>query len=127
MHSVYEDMRESEKEVARYLKHLGLKWIYEFPVFIFDEKDRPRVWSPDFYIPKFGMYIEVCGSKDFDYTYRDRIYKDNGYNVIFVHLFKEPEKWKNFLVKRIIEIEELRHDDIMKVVSSLLGNNPSYA
>jgi len=119
MDSVYADMEDSEKEVADCLRELDLWWVYEFPVFVYDEKKRPRVWTPDFYIPKLGMYIEVCGSKDFDYKYREKLYRKNGYHVIFVHLYKERKKWKNYLVKRIMEIEEKRHDEVMKMLRSL--------
>jgi len=117
--SVYADMEDSEKQVANYLRELDLWWIYEFPVFVYDEKKRPRVWTPDFYIPKLGMYVEVCGSEDFNYEYREEIYRKNGYYVIFVHLYKEKKKWKNYLVKRIMEIEEKRHDEVMKMLHSL--------
>jgi hypothetical protein len=116
MFSVYSDMTDSEKQVANYLKELDLWWVYEFPIFIFDEKGRPRVWTPDFYIPKLGMYIEVCGSEDFDYEYRDKIYRGNGYYVIFLHLYKEQKEWKTHLVKKIMEIEELRHSQVMKMI-----------
>jgi len=75
INSIYNDMTESEKEVANYLTKLNLYWIYQAPVFVYDEKDRPRVWTPDFYIPKLGIYIEVCGSKNFNYDYRDNIYR----------------------------------------------------
>jgi hypothetical protein len=50
--SIYSDMENSERQVANYLKKLDLWWIYEFPVFVYDEKSGPRVWTPDFYIPK---------------------------------------------------------------------------
>jgi len=114
--SVYADMKDSEKEVANYLEEIGLWWVHEFPVFVYDDKKRPRVWSPDFYIPKLGMYIEVCGSQEFDYTFREKIYRKNGYYIIFVHLYKEKEKWKKFLVKRIMEIEKKRHDEVMEML-----------
>lgn len=116
----YSDMEKSEKKVARYLNELGLWWIYESPVFVYDEKDRPRVWTPDFYVPKIGMHIEVCGSRNFDYDYRDKIYKRNGIHVMFVHSYKESGKWKKFLVKRIMEIEEERHSEIMSMLHSLI-------
>lgn len=93
MNSIYNDMMDSEKEVANYLTELGLYWIYQSPVFVYDEKDRPRVWTPDFYIPKLGVYIEVCGSEDFNYDYRDKIYRKNGIFVVFIHLFKERGEW----------------------------------
>jgi len=116
----YSDMRKSEKQVAKYLNELGLWWIYESPVFVYDEKDRPRVWTPDFYIPKLGMHIEVCGSVDFDYDYREKTYKKNGIYVIFLHSYKESSKWKKFLVKRIMEIEEIRHSEIISMLHSLI-------
>jgi len=86
---------------------------------VYDEKKRPRVWTPDFYIPKLGMFIEVCGSEEFNYKYREKIYRKNGYYVIFVHLYKERKKWKKFLVKRIMEIEEKRHVSVMKMLHFL--------
>jgi hypothetical protein len=120
MYSVFSDMGDSEKEVAEYLMKLGLYWIYESPVFVYDDKERPRVWTPDFYIPKLGIFIEVCGSEKFDYEYREKIYHKNGFYVIFIHVYKEREKWKTFLVKRIMDIEEPRHDEVMKIVNSLI-------
>jgi hypothetical protein len=117
--SVYADMKDSEKQVADYLRELDLWWWYEYPVFVYDEKKRPRVWTPDFYIPKLGMFIEVCGKEREDYEYRERIFIKNGYNVIFLHLYKERKKWKNYLIARIREIEEKRHDEVMKMLHSL--------
>jgi hypothetical protein len=117
MGSVYNGMTDPEMQVASFLKELGLRWVYEFPVFVYDEKERPRVWTPDFYIPKLGMYIEVCGSEGFNYDYRSEIYRKNGYHVIFLHIYKQPKKWKNFLIARIKEIEGFRHIEVMKVLS----------
>jgi hypothetical protein len=119
MDSIYADMTDSELQVANYLRELDLWWVYESPVFVYDEKNRPRVWTPDFYIQKLGMYIEVCGSKDFDYDYRKRIYRENGYHVIFVHTYKEENEWKNHLVNKIKQIEEFRHSEVMKMINSL--------
>jgi len=54
MESIYSDMTASEREVAAYLKELGLSFMFESPIFLYDEKGRPRVWTPDFYIPKMA-------------------------------------------------------------------------
>lgn len=121
MESGYSDMKDSEREVALYLKKLGLFWRFESPVFVYDERGRPRVWTPDFYIPKLGIYIEVCGSEDFDYKYREKIYRENGVFAVFVHYYKDKSKWKTFLRKRIMEIEDYRHSEIMKMVELLLS------
>jgi len=94
-------MTNAEKEVAYVLKEFGIQWSFEQPVFIWDENKRPRVWAPDFYLAQFGIYIEVCGSKDFDYDYRRKIFDKNGYQVIFLHLYKETNKWKKHLLNYI--------------------------
>jgi hypothetical protein len=88
----------SELEVANVLKKLGISWSYEQPVFVWDENKRPRVWTPDFFLIPFGIYIEVCGSEKFDYEYRRKIFDRNGYRVIFLHVYKETNKWKNHLL-----------------------------
>ena len=97
--SIYNKMTKSEREVADLLKEMGIKWSYEHPVFVWDENKRPRVWTPDFFLISFGIYVEVCGSKDFDYDYRRRIFDKNGHYVIFLHLYKESNKWKHHLLK----------------------------
>jgi len=97
--SIYDQMTKPEKEVASLLKKLGIQWFYEQPVFVWDENKRPRVWAPDFYLTQFGIYLEVCGSKKFDYEYRRKIFDKNGYQVIFLHLYKNTEKWKTHLFK----------------------------
>ncbi len=125
MDSIYPDMIHSEIQVAYYLKELGLHWIYESPVLVYDEKNRLRVWTPAFYIPELGMYVEVCGWGKGTYCeYKEKIYRKNGFYVIFVHFYKERKdwkrkKWKNYLVERIKEIEELRHSEVMKMINSL--------
>ena len=96
--SIYDQMTNAEREVAKLLKDFGIKWSYEHPVFVWDENKRPRVWTPDFFLKQFGIYVEVCGSKDFDYDYRMKIFDKNGHRVIFLHLFKDKEKWIYHLI-----------------------------
>ena len=96
-------MTKPEREVAEYLKNLGINWTYEHPVFVWDDNKRPRVWAPDFYLIHFGVYVEVCGSGDINYDYRRRIFNKNGHNVIFLHLYKDSIKWK-FHLKQYLKI-----------------------
>ena len=116
----YKDMQKSEQIVAKYLNQNGFDWYYEHPVFLYDEKKRPRVWTPDFYLPEFQLYIEVCGSKDFDYSYRDEIYHKNDVPVVFLHLYKDKKEWEKWLRNKILEIEENRHNKVMQLVKKLL-------
>jgi hypothetical protein len=119
MNSV-EDMTDSERQVAEYLKELDLWWWYQHLVFMYDEKKRPRVWTPDFYIPKLGMFIETCGKEREDYKYRKRIYRKNEVHVIFLQMYKGPKKWKKYLVKQIKKIEDFRHNEVMKMIDTLI-------
>ena len=96
--SVYDRMTNAEREVAHLLKEMSIRWTYEHPVFVWDENKRPRVWAPDFYLSQFGIYVEVCGSKDFDYEYRKNIYENNKLNVIFLHAYKKTNKWKKYFL-----------------------------
>ena len=96
--SIYDKMTNAEKEVANELKKMNIRWFYEQPVFVWDENRRPRVWAPDFYLKHFGIYIEVCGSKHFNYDYRRKIFDKNGYQVIFLHLYKDIDQWKSHLL-----------------------------
>jgi hypothetical protein len=116
-------MRQSEKEVSDFLDTLGLDWIFESPIFIFDERGRPRVWTPDFYVPRLNIFIEVCGSANFRYEYREKIYRKNRFQVVFLHYYKDKEKWKTYLVRKIKEIEEQRHDEVMKIVNSVISRS----
>lgn len=114
---VYEGMTYAEKEVARYLHSINLHWIFEHPIFIQDERGRPRVWTPDFYLPELGTYIEVCGKDRKCYSYREKIFKKNRVRTIFIHQFKDGDSWKKFLVREISRINGLRSD---KIKDSLL-------
>jgi len=115
----YADMMESEKQVAKFLDDLGLPWIFQFPVFVYDERKRPRVWTPDFFIPKLGIYIEVCGSKDFDYKYREKICRANNVPVIYIHFYKKQKYWQKFIIIKLKEFEEQRHIEAEKLIENV--------
>ena len=106
---ISDNMTRSEKQVARFLNELNIDWKYEYPIFLYDEDDRPRVWTPD-----LGTYVEVCGSPDFDYDYRRKIYDKNDSKIIFLHYYKDPEKWQNYFV---IELSKLMLARLMFVAN----------
>jgi hypothetical protein len=114
--SVYDQMTRAEREVADVLKDLGIRWSYEHPVFVWDENNRPRVWAPDFYLVHFGIYIEVCGSNQFDYTYRKEIFENNGHRVIFLHLYKDKHKWGNHLLHYLQLFMEKRNYKLNEIL-----------
>ena len=108
MGAVIDKMTEPEKQVAEFLDELRLWYKYKFPVFLYDDKERSKVWTPDLFLPKLGVYIKICGSRAIDYAYREKIFDKNGIYIIFVHHYKEERVWKQFLVERLEYIEEKR-------------------
>lgn len=116
--SVYERMTNAEKEVADLLKEMGIKWSYEHPVFVWDENKRPRVWAPDFYLIHFGVYLEVCGSDQFDYDYRRKVLDKNGYRVIFLHIYKGRKKWNKHLLSYLKLFTESRNDKLNEIIQN---------
>ena len=114
--SIYNKMTSCEKEVAVVLKEMGIKWSYEQPVVVWDENKRPRVWEPDFYLIHFGVYVEVCGSEKFDYEYRRKIFDNNGYRVIFLHLYKKPEEWKHHFINYLQLFMRYRNMKLNKII-----------
>jgi len=64
------------------------------------------------------LYIEVCGSRDFNYEYRDKIYQDNNVSVIFLHFYKKQKYWQKYLLRRIKEVVENRYSVAMKVIEN---------
>ena len=114
--SIYDRMTRSEKKVANLLKEMGIKWAYEHPVFVWDENKRPRVWAPDFFLIPFGIYVEVCGSEDFNYDYRRKIFDNNGHRVIFLHLYKETNKWRYHFIKYLQLFTNNRYLKLNKIL-----------
>jgi hypothetical protein len=108
-------MTRSEKKVAVVLKSLGIRWSFEQPVFVWDGNNRPRVWTPDFFLLHFGIYIEVCGSDTFDYGYRRSIFDKNGYRVIFVHCYENEGKWKQHLLYYLYIFTKERNQKLQKI------------
>ena len=126
MSSVFDKMTDAEKEVAEFLRELGLYWQYEFPLFVYDKKDRPRVWTPDFRIPSLGIHIEVCGADRWDYEYRYDIFDRNKCNVIFLHKYKEDKEWKSYLIKRLVQITENREYKLKNILTHPSVKNLNY-
>lgn len=113
--SIYDDMSVTERTVADFLSFKKLWWDYEYAVYVQDDKGRPRVWTPDFYLPDVGIYIEVVGnSKLSDYDWRKRIYSLNHIPIIFVYP-NQDKYWQQKLVDELINIHQSRWELLKKL------------
>jgi hypothetical protein len=117
--SIYNKMTNAERKVADVLKEMGIEWRYEKPVFVWDDKNRSRVWTPDFYLISFGVYVEVCGSNEFNYEYSRKIFDVNGHLVIFLHLYKECYKWKDHFIFYLELFTKYRYNNLGKFIENI--------
>jgi hypothetical protein len=109
-YTVFDDMTESEKVVADFLARNGMWWNFEQPIYVKDDRGRPRVWSPDFYVPRLGIHIEVVGNNSANYSYREQVYQQNSIPVIFVYPNKDG--WQQVLLDSI----RLIHQDRWQII-----------
>ena len=80
-------MTAAERDVAGYLDELNISYKYEYPVFVKDERGRPRLWTSDFYLPDIKIYVEIYESESSDLEYRKKMYTENKIDIIFLQLF----------------------------------------
>ena len=113
--SIYDKMTRAENIVSDFLKEKGIYWVFESPVFVSDDCGRPRVWSPDFYLPQLGMYIEVaCDRQNRSYDYSEKIYKANKIPDIFVEPY-DDKYWKKQMIDEIMDIHESRWEKLKRL------------
>ena len=66
---------QAELECARLLDYYGVPWMYEPHTFVLERDDNGRVveaFTPDFYLPEQGLYLEVTVMKQALVTRKNR-------------------------------------------------------
>lgn len=112
--SVYDDMSQAEREVAAYINQLGFWWTYEQPVYVTAEKDRPRIFCPDFYIADVGVYVEVIAYpalRDYERTWE--VYQRNQIPILFIEVNRY--NWRDALREGIYNIHQQRWEKIQRM------------
>lgn len=112
-------MSPPESDVALFLDKLSINYVYEYPIFLFDDEKRPRVWTPDFYLPNLGVYVEVCGTRRTGYRYRRKIYAQNKTKIIFIHYYKDVEKWKKYFLTELSSLAEKMMSEVSRIQRAL--------
>jgi hypothetical protein len=110
----------SEEQVAEFLDNLNIKYETQPKLTVMDDYNKERLVYPDFILPEFGIYLEVCGAKRKKYyANKKRMYEKNQIPMIFVHTYKSENKWKLYLVSQTLQIQSYRQS---KILSSLVDN-----
>lgn len=119
MHPVYDDMSKAELIVCDFLKEMRVFWVYEQPVFLSDDMGRPRIFAPDFFLPEFGIYLEVMGNPNKpDYERRQNIYEKNNIPIIFIAPFHD-KSWANKVFDFIEYVHHLRYEKLKRVRNNM--------
>ena len=74
-----------EKRCAEFLHSKQIRFIYE-PLILLDE----RQYRPDFYLPDYDLFLEICGYGHMPYyndrtAHKMRIYHKHSLQVIFIY------------------------------------------
>lgn len=107
-------MNASERLVADVLDELHVHWDYEPDLFILraDEDGHPKEgFKPDFYLPKYDMYIEVTMAKVITAKNRKVRLAKEVHNVTVVILSKDD--FRNGLKERVLEILGCRRLELL--------------
>ena len=103
---------EGERRIASFLDRHGIQYIYEPPVAV-TQRDKVRIWYPDFHLPEYGVYIEyygMVGNPDYDrgVTEKTAAYAASGLEVIPVHPHHLYRSWPEYLAREIQRIASYR-------------------
>ena len=95
-----------ERKIAGFLKENDIKYQYESGVLIYQNKDQPRIWYPDFNLPEFSTYIEyygMVGNPDYDrgIKVKETAYAQMGLYVIPVYPHMFSKNWQGYIMKEI--------------------------
>lgn len=95
-----------EKKIAGFLEENDIKYNYEAGVLIYQTKNFPRIWYPDFELPEFSTYIEyygMVGNPDYDrgIKVKEAAYGKMGMSVIPIYPHMFSENWQGYIMKEI--------------------------
>ena len=100
-------MTEEERKIAEFLTEKKFKWKLKPTISVIDMGDRLIPFSADFYLTDLRIYIKSCIEKiNKNHDRISEIYENKKIPIIFVETYKDENKWKNYLLKRIEKIQE---------------------
>ena len=109
---------EGEQKIAYFLENSSIRYQYESAVLINSDKNKPRIWYPDFYLPEFKTYIEYYGlvgnhSYDTGVKAKESAYLKMGLDVIPVYPWMFKENWQKYIMKELKNVTAQRYRKLM--------------
>lgn len=103
-----------EQKIACFLERNSIGYQYEAPVLVQDERQKSRIWYPDFYLNEFKTYLEyfgLAGDRHYDKGIKTKlsVYKSSGIDVIPFYPWMFKENWNGYLMQRLEDITHARY------------------
>jgi len=103
---------EGERRIADYLESCGIRYEYERGVLVLD-RDKPKIWHPDFYLPEFAVYLEyfgLAGNEEYDSGVRRKIgvYREMSMDVVPVYPWTFCDDWQGYILQNVRSILQRR-------------------
>ena len=109
---------EGEGKIARFLEKNSIQYQYEAPVLVAPVDQKPRIWYPDFYLPRYKAYIEFYGlaerqSYKKGIELKNKTYTKMGLDVIPVYPWMLSGNWQGYLMRELKRKTYRPHNNLM--------------
>jgi len=107
---------EGEQKIAEFLNYMEIKYVYE-PGVLVKDNGYPRIWYPDFRLPKYEIFIEYFGIEN-DRIYNERtehkldVFRQINIDVIPVYPSTLKGNYGKYIISEIHHIASSRLSDL---------------
>jgi len=120
----YNFKSEGERKIAEVLNKYKIDFKYEWPVLVRDDDKKLRIWYPDFFLPKHGVYLEYFGydnNSDYDNgrKRKEKIYKEMKIDVISIDSKIRGNQLENYVINQIYRIQTKRLSEVKSKIYNL--------
>jgi hypoxanthine phosphoribosyltransferase len=117
----------SEQEFARFLDYYRIRWVYEpnsFPIG-WDDGRVSEMFTPDFYLPEYDMYVELTTMKQSLVTPKNRkvrllkeLYPGVNVRLLYQKDYQQLLVQAGYGVLEVLDVHHLRKQDIQQILIS---------
>jgi hypothetical protein len=120
----YSFKSEGERKIAEVLNRYRIDFRYEWPVLVRDYDQKFRIWYPDFFLPKYGVYLEYFGyenNPDYDNgrKRKEKIYKEMKMDVISIDSKILENQLENHIINQLYRIQTKRQTEVKSKIYTL--------
>lgn len=120
----YNFKSEGERTIAEVLNKYRIDFKYEWPILIRDDEKKLRIWYPDFFLPKYGVYLEYFGYEnnteyDNGRKRKEKIYNEMKIDVISIDSKIGDNQLESHLINQLYRIQTKRLTEVKSKIYTL--------